>query len=87
MPVYEGMLIGENSRDNDLDVNVTKEKKLTNVRAAGSDEALQLIPPKLMTLEQALEFIREDELVEITPETIRLRKRVLEANKRPKVRV
>jgi GTP-binding protein len=87
LPVYEGMLIGENSRDNDLDVNVTKEKKLTNMRAAGSDEALQLIPPKLMTLEQALEFIREDELVEITPETIRLRKRVLEANKRPKVRV
>ena len=83
-PVYEGMLIGENSRNNDLDVNVTKEKKQTNMRAAGSDEALQLVPPKLMTLEQALEFIREDELVEITPESIRLRKRVLEANKRPK---
>ena len=86
LPVYEGMLIGENSRNNDLDVNVTKEKKLTNMRAAGSDEALQLVPPKLMTLEQALEFIREDELVEITPETVRLRKRVLEANRRPKVR-
>ncbi len=85
-PVYEGMLIGENSRNNDLDVNVTKEKKQTNMRAAGSDEALQLVPPKLMTLEQALEFIREDELVEITPESVRLRKRVLEANKRPKVR-
>ncbi len=84
-PVYEGMLIGENSRNNDLDVNVTKEKKQTNMRAAGSDESLQLVPPKLMTLEQALEFIREDELVEITPESIRLRKRVLEANKRPKV--
>lgn len=85
-PVYEGMLIGENSRNNDLDVNVTKEKKQTNMRAAGSDEALQLVPPKLMTLEQALEFIREDELVEITPESVRLRKRVLEANRRPKVR-
>lgn len=84
-PVYEGMLIGENSRNNDLDVNVTKEKKQTNMRAAGSDESLQLVPPKLMTLEQALEFIREDELVEITPESVRLRKRVLEANKRPKV--
>ncbi|MEN8263547.1 MAG: translational GTPase TypA [Nitrospirota bacterium] len=84
-PVYEGMLIGENSRNNDLDVNVTKEKKQTNMRAAGSDESLQLVPPKLMTLEQALEFIREDELVEITPESIRLRKRVLEANKRPKI--
>jgi GTP-binding protein len=85
-PVYEGMLIGENSRNNDLDVNVTKEKKQTNMRAAGSDESLQLVPPKLMTLEQALEFIREDELVEITPESVRLRKRVLEANRRPKVR-
>ena len=87
LPVYEGMLIGENSRNNDLDVNVTKEKKQTNMRAAGSDEALQLVPPKLMTLEQSLEFIREDELVEITPVSVRLRKRVLEANKRPKVRV
>ncbi len=84
-PVYEGMLIGENSRNNDLDVNVTKEKKLTNMRASGSDESLQLVPPKLMTLEQSLEFIREDELVEITPESIRLRKKVLQANKRPKV--
>lgn len=84
MPVYEGMIIGENSRDNDLDVNVTKEKKLTNMRAAGSDDALQLIPPKLLTLEQSLEFIREDELVEVTPQSIRLRKKVLEAGKRPK---
>lgn len=83
--VYEGMVIGENSRDNDLDVNVTKEKKLTNVRASGSDDSLQLMPPRLMTLEQSLEFIKEDELVEVTPESIRLRKRVLEANKRPKV--
>jgi GTP-binding protein len=86
-PVYEGMVIGENARDNDLDVNVTKEKKLTNMRASGSDESLQLFPPKILTLEQSLEFIKEDELVEITPGSIRLRKKVLEANKRPKTRV
>ncbi|MEW6615367.1 MAG: translational GTPase TypA [Thermodesulfobacteriota bacterium] len=83
-PVYEGMIIGENSRDNDLDVNVTKEKALTNMRAAGSDEALQLVPPRLLTLEQSIEFIREDELVEVTPQSIRLRKGVLDVNKRPK---
>jgi GTP-binding protein len=83
-PVYEGMIIGENSRDNDLDVNVTKEKALTNLRAAGSDEALQLVPPKLLTLEQSIEFIKEDEFVEVTPQSIRLRKRILDANKRPK---
>ena len=84
--VYEGMIIGENSRDNDLDVNVTKEKKLTNIRASNADEALQLIPPRIMSLEQAIEFIKEDELVEITPQTIRMRKKVLDANKRPKVK-
>jgi len=78
------MIIGENSRDNDLDVNVIKEKKLTNMRAANADEALQLVPPRLMSLEQAIEFIRQDELVEVTPQSIRLRKKVLEANKRPK---
>jgi len=83
-PVYEGMIIGENSRENDLDVNVTKEKKLTNVRASGSDDSLQLVPPRLMTLEQSIEFIKEDELIEVTPQNIRLRKRVLESNKRPK---
>ena len=83
-PVYEGMVIGENSRENDLDVNVTKEKKQTNMRAAGSDETLQLIPPRLLTLEQSLEFVKEDEFVEITPQSIRLRKKVLEANKRPR---
>ncbi len=82
--VYEGMIIGENSRDNDLDVNVTKEKKLSNMRSSGADEALQLIPPKVLSLEQAIEFIKEDELVEITPQSVRLRKRVLEYNKRPK---
>jgi GTP-binding protein len=84
VPVYEGMIIGENSRDNDLDVNVTKEKKLTNIRAAGSDDALQLIPPRALNLEQSIEFIREDEFIEVTPQSIRLRKRVLEANKRPR---
>jgi GTP-binding protein len=81
--VYEGMVIGEHSRVNDLDVNVTKEKKLTNMRASGSDEAIRLIPPRLMNLEQALEFVREDELVEVTPAAVRLRKRVLAANRRP----
>lgn len=82
--VYEGMIVGENSRDNDIDVNVTKEKKLTNMRASGADEALQLIPPKILSLEQAIEFIKENELVEVTPRSIRLRKTILEANKRPK---
>lgn len=82
--VYEGMVIGENSRENDLDVNVIKEKKLTNMRASGSDEALRLAPPRTMSLEQAIEFINEDELVEVTPKSIRIRKKVLEANKRPK---
>jgi GTP-binding protein len=84
--VYEGMIIGENSRDNDLDVNVIKEKKLTNIRASNADEALQLIPPHIMSLEQAIEFIKEDELVEVTPQSIRLRKKVLDVNKRPKIR-
>jgi GTP-binding protein len=84
--VYEGMMIGENAREADLDVNVTKEKKLTNMRASSADDMIQLIPPRLLNLEQALEFIKEDELVEITPQSVRLRKRVLEANKRPKTR-
>ncbi len=81
--VYEGMIIGENSRENDLNVNVCREKKLTNVRAAGKDENVRLSPPVLMNLEQAIEFIREDELVEVTPKNIRLRKRILPANLRP----
>jgi GTP-binding protein len=81
-PVYEGMIIGENSRSNDLDVNVIKEKKLTNMRASNADDALQLIPPRIMSLEQAIEFIREDEIVEVTPSSVRLRKKILEANKR-----
>ena len=83
-PVYEGMIVGENSRENDIDVNVTKEKKLTNVRASGADEALQLIPPRILSLEQAIEFIEENELVEVTPKSIRLRKSILEANRRPR---
>jgi GTP-binding protein len=81
-PVYAGMIIGENSRENDLDVNVIKEKKLTNMRAANADDALQLIPPRIMSLEQAIEFVKEDELVEVTPKSIRLRKKTLEAAKR-----
>lgn len=82
--VYEGMIIGENARAVDLDVNAVKEKKLTNMRASTADEALRLVPVKEISLEQALEFIADDELVEVTPMTIRLRKRVLRANERPK---
>ncbi|MEW6322367.1 MAG: translational GTPase TypA [Acidobacteriota bacterium] len=82
--VYEGMIVGENSRPNDLDVNITKEKKQTNMRASTADEAVRVVPPRLMGLEQAIEFINDDELVEITPKHIRLRKRVLESNRRPK---
>jgi GTP-binding protein len=83
-PVYEGMIIGENARPSDMDVNVTKEKKQTNMRASSADEAIRLIPPRILGLEQAIEFINDDELVEITPKSIRLRKRVLAANQRPK---
>jgi GTP-binding protein len=82
--VYEGMIIGENARANDLDVNVTKEKKQTNMRASTADEAIRLIPPRKLGLEQAIEFIDDDELVEVTPASIRLRKRVLASNMRPK---
>ena len=81
-PVYEGMIIGENARPADIDVNVSKEKKLTNMRASTADEGIRLIPPRVLNLEQAIEFINNDELVEITPGTIRLRKRVLPANQR-----
>jgi GTP-binding protein len=80
--VYEGMILGESTRDSDLDVNVTREKKLTNMRAAGSDEALRLAPPREMTLDRALEWIDSDELVEITPAAVRVRKRVLPSNQR-----
>jgi GTP-binding protein len=83
-PVYEGMVIGENARSNDMDVNVTKEKKQTNMRASTADEAIRLVPPRVLGLEQAIEFIKDDEFVEVTPSSIRLRKRVLASNQRPK---
>ena len=81
-PVYEGQVVGENARDNDLDVNITKEKKLTNVRASVSDEAVRLTPPHLMNLEQSIEWVREDELLEITPKSLRLRKKSLSGRRR-----
>src|SRR5712691_10681322 len=80
--VYEGMVVGENSRDNDLDVNITKEKKLTNMRASTADESIKLTPPRIMNLEQCLEWIREDELLEVTPKSLRLRKRALSGRRR-----
>jgi len=80
--VYEGMIVGENARDADLNVNIVKEKKLTNMRASTADEAIRLVPPRLLNLEQAIEFIRDDELVEVTPKSIRLRKKILKANQR-----
>jgi GTP-binding protein len=80
--VYEGMVVGENAKQADLDVNIVKEKKLTNMRASTADEAIRLVPPRILNLEQAIEFIREDELVEVTPQSIRLRKKVLKANQR-----
>ena len=80
--VYEGMIVGEHSRPGDLDLNITKEKKLTNMRAASADELVRLVPPTLLSLEQALEFLAEDEQLEVTPESYRLRKRVLQANQR-----
>jgi len=80
--VYEGMIVGENSRDADLNVNIVKEKKLTNMRASTADEAIRLVPPRLLNLEQAIEFIADDEYVEVTPKSIRLRKKALKANQR-----
>ncbi len=80
--VYEGMIVGENSRADDMDVNITKERKLTNVRSAGADVLERLVPPRLLSLEQSLEFCREDECVEVTPEAVRVRKVVLDANLR-----
>jgi GTP-binding protein len=82
--VYEGMMIGEHNRPNDLDVNAVREKKLTNIRAAGRDENIILTPPHLHTIDTALEFIDRGELVEVTPDAVRIRKRVLECNKRPR---
>jgi GTP-binding protein len=80
--VYEGMIVGENSRDADLNVNIVKEKKLTNIRAAAADEAIRLVPPRILNLELAMDFIRDDEAIEVTPRSIRLRKKILKANQR-----
>jgi len=82
--VYEGMVVGEHSRDNDLDVNAVREKKLTNMRASSADEAIRLVPFRPLNLEQSIEFIADDELVEVTPKSLRLRKKILQANRRPK---
>ncbi|MCK4537039.1 MAG: translational GTPase TypA, partial [Desulfuromonadales bacterium] len=84
--VYEGMIIGQHAKDNDLVVNACRGKKLTNVRASGTDEATRLTTPRELTLEQALEFIDNDELVEVTPKSIRLRKRILNENERKKAK-
>jgi GTP-binding protein len=84
--VYEGMIVGENARNEDIVVNVCKKKHVTNMRASGSDESLRLTPPRVLSLEQALEFISDDELVEITPKNIRLRKRILDSEIRAKIR-
>ena len=82
--VYEGMIVGEHSRDKDLDVNVVREKKMTNMRASTADDAIRLVPYKTLNLEQAIEFVADDEVVEVTPKSLRLRKRILQQNKRPK---
>jgi len=82
--VYEGMIVGENAREADMDVNVTKEKKQTNMRASSADEAIRLVPHRVLTLESAIEFIADDEYVEVTPKSIRLRKKVLDGKRRPR---
>ena len=82
--VYEGMIVGENPKGGDIVVNVCKRKQMTNMRAAGSDDALRLIPPKTMSLEQAIEFIADDELLEVTPKSIRIRKKILSSSLRLK---
>jgi GTP-binding protein len=82
--VYEGMIIGEHNRDNDIDVNCVREKKLTNMRSSTADEATRLVPYKELNLEQTIEFIADDEYVEVTPKSLRLRKKILQANKRPR---
>jgi GTP-binding protein len=82
MEIYEGMIVGENAREADITCNIVKEKKLTNMRASTADEAIRLVPPRILNLEQAIDFIRDDEYVEITPHSIRLRKKILKANQR-----
>ena len=84
--VYEGMIVGENARSEDIVVNVCKKKHVTNMRASGSDESLRLVPIRQMSLEQAIEFISDDELCEITPKNIRLRKRIMDTELRAKAR-
>ena len=84
VPVYGGMIIGECPKQEDITLNVCKKKQLTNTRAAGSDDALRLIPPRQLSLEQCLEFLADDELLEVTPQSLRLRKRILDHNKRMK---
>jgi GTP-binding protein len=85
--VYEGMIIGENAREADLDVNVVREKKLTNMRASTADEAIRLVPFTQLTLEQAIEFVADDEMLEVTPHSLRLRKKILQSNRRPRKNV
>ena len=84
--VYEGMVVGENSRNEDVNVNVCKRKQMSNVRASGSDDALKLTPPTIMSLENCMEFIGDDELVEVTPLNLRIRKRILNSELRAKAR-
>ena len=86
VPVYVGMIIGEHTKPNDLEVNPTKSKQLTNIRAAGKDEAIDLIPPRKLTLEQGLAYIQEDELLEVTPKSLRLRKRILDPIQRKRAK-
>jgi GTP-binding protein len=83
--VYEGMIVGENSRADDMDVNITKEKQQTNIRSSTSDNFEKLVPPRRLSLEQCLEFCREDECVEVTPHTVRIRKVMLDQNERAKL--
>ena len=82
--VYEGMIVGENSRDLDIDINPCKLKHQTNIRSSNADEAIRLVPPKILSLEQAMEYINDDELVEVTPQSIRLRKTILSRLRRAK---
>jgi len=84
--VYEGMVVGENSRSDDMDVNITKEKKVTNIRSSTAEELERLVPPRILSLEQALEFCAEDECCEVTPTAVRLRKTILDAKERGRVR-
>ncbi|MBP7908321.1 MAG: translational GTPase TypA, partial [Proteocatella sp.] len=84
--VYQGMIVGQNAKAGDIDVNICKRKQATNMRASGSDESLKLSPPKRMSLEETIEFIEDDELVEITPKSIRIRKKILDKNMRAKSR-